>query len=78
MGTRRMLLEHRVLLLCDSHAESVRRSGAATVCETRAAFAEDGGKRSLLDRRTPLDRRQFPPRPEGRRKTAGRRARDAS
>src|SRR5687768_13662566 len=74
---RRMLVQDRVIALCDPHADRVRASGADTVEAVRALFVEKTGKRSLLARRSPLDRRIFPPRPEGRRRSDGRREADA-
>lgn len=73
---RRVLVESRVLALCDAHAARVRALKDATLSELRSAFVEPGGKRSLLARRAPLDRRMFPARPEGRRASSGRRAGD--
>lgn len=73
---RRVLFEDRIVLLCDAHAESARSEEAQTVAELRALFREPSGQRSLLSRRSPLDRRVFPARPEGRRGSAGRRAGD--
>ncbi len=37
---------------------------------------ETDGRRSLVTRRSPVDRRVFPPRPEGRRLAVGRRTID--
>ena len=73
---RRVLIEDRVLALCERHAEKVRAQGFETVLELRRAFPERGGQRSMLERRATLDRRAFPARPEGRRASAGRRASD--
>jgi hypothetical protein len=53
-----------------------------TYDELRALFREQPdaespwGRRSLLERRDADDRRAFPPRPEGRRMTGGRRSSD--
>jgi hypothetical protein len=74
---RRLLLEDRLVVLCDEHANCVREHAVETLREARALFAESVGKRSLLGRRAPLDRRMFPARPEGRRASSGRRATDA-
>src|SRR4051812_46167638 len=74
---RRVLVEDRGLVLCERHAEKVRALVPVTLAELRRAHVEQRGKRSLLERRTPLDRRAFPPRPEGRRASSGRRAGDA-
>jgi hypothetical protein len=73
---RRVLVEMRVVALCEEHAEIVARSGVETLAELHALFPEPGGARSLIARRAPLDRRVFPPRPEGRRRNSGRRATD--
>jgi hypothetical protein len=73
---RRVLFEERIVVLCDAHAERARVQDARTIDELRALFREAGGKRSLLSRRSPLDRRVFPARPEGRRASGGRRVGD--
>jgi hypothetical protein len=73
---RRILLQDRVVALCDEHAAELRSSGASTLEALCALFPESAGKRSLVARRAPLDRRVFPPRPEGRRRNAGRRQDD--
>lgn len=73
---RRVLIEDRLFALCDAHADYVRMHDPGSVAELRALFRERRGKRSVVDRRTPLDRRMFPARPEGRRATSGRRAGD--
>jgi hypothetical protein len=73
---RRVLFEERIVMLCDAHAERARAEDTRTVAELRALFHESKGQRSLLSRRSPLDRRVFPARPEGRRGSGGRRASD--
>ena len=73
---RRVLIEDRLVALCDPHAEYVRTHDPSSVDELRALFRERRGKRSAVGRRTPVDRRVFPARPEGRRAAAGRRATD--
>jgi hypothetical protein len=75
---RRVLVEDRVIALCEVHADKVRAQAPASIAELRTTFHEQRGKRSLLGRRAPADRRAFPARPEGRRASAGRRAGDAS
>lgn len=75
---RHLLLEDRLISLCDEHAEQVQQAGAATLEEVRTLFLEPGGKRSLVPRRAALDRRIFPARPEGRRGSDGRRDRDGT
>jgi hypothetical protein len=72
----RLLAGDRIVALCGTHAEMARLANATTLDELRALFAELGGRRSLVDRRSPIDRRLFPPRPEGRRRALGRRASD--
>jgi hypothetical protein len=73
---RRVLVEDRVLALCERHAEKVRAQAPATLSDVRQAYAERRGRRSMLERRAALDRRAFPARPEGRRASSGRRATD--
>lgn len=75
---RRLLFDGRILSLCELHARKVHDSGAETAAELRALFVEPNGKRSLVDRRSPVDRRLFPARPEGRRRAGGRRRGDAA
>jgi hypothetical protein len=74
---QRFLLEARVLTLCAEHAHAFREQRPDTLAGAALLFVEPDGKRSLLQRRAPLDRRQFPMRPEGRRRAAGRRATDS-
>lgn len=71
-----MLIEDRIVALCDEHAAEVQLSGQTTLEGVRWLFREPAGKRALLERRAPLDRRIFPARPEGRRRSAGRRSGD--
>lgn len=73
---RRVLVEDRLLCLCELHAVLFQASGKSTLAELRALFTEPEGRRSLVPRRALLDRRVFPARPEGRRATDGRRQRD--
>jgi len=72
----RILIEDRIVVLCDGHAKKVHALGLGTIEELRSMFREKSGKRSLISRRAPVDRRIFPARPEGRRASAGRRASD--
>jgi hypothetical protein len=72
----RVLLDQRVVALCDAHAEAARAGRAKSLADLRALFPEQYGRRSLVDRRASLDRRAFPPRPEGRRSSSGRRLND--
>jgi hypothetical protein len=72
---QRLLVHERIIAVCDEHASVA--SAARTIDELRCLFSESQGRRSLVDRRAPLDRRLFPPRPEGRRaKPLGRRKSD--
>jgi protein-tyrosine-phosphatase len=75
---RRILIEDRIVALCEPHALKVRQHSPGSIAELRRLFREPRGKRSLLERRAPVDRRIFPARPEGRRARAGRRAGDAA
>jgi hypothetical protein len=74
---QRFLIEGRVLALCAEHAHTFREQRPDTIDGVALLFREDDGKRSLVSRRAPLDRRQFPMRPEGRRRSAGRRVTDS-
>jgi hypothetical protein len=74
---QRFLVEGRVLSLCAEHADTFREQRPDTIDGVALLFREDAGKRSLVSRRAPLDRRQFPMRPEGRRRSAGRRVSDS-
>ncbi|MFO0568842.1 MAG: hypothetical protein U0263_24480 [Polyangiaceae bacterium] len=74
---RRVLVGERIVALCEVHAAQVKRAGTTDVDTLRELFPEPSGRRSLVGRRSPLDRRVFPPRPEGRRRSGGRRADDA-
>jgi hypothetical protein len=73
---RRIVIEGRIIALCEGHARTLASDPVETVEDLRARYAEPGAKRSLLDRRSPLDRRILPPRPERRRRGFGRRSSD--
>jgi hypothetical protein len=73
---RRILVAERIVALCEDHAKAAKDAEPGSVPELRALYAETSGRRSLLSRRSPLDRRVFPARPEGRRGSDGRRAED--
>jgi hypothetical protein len=73
---RRVLIEDRLVCLCELHAVLFQASGRSSLADLRALFVEPEGRRSLVARRAPLDRRVFPARPEGRRSNDGRRTRD--
>lgn len=74
---QRFLVESRVVALCAEHAQTFREQRPETLAGLSRLFPEPGGKRSLLSRRAPIERRQFPMRPEGRRRNGGRRSSDA-
>ncbi|MBN2195718.1 MAG: hypothetical protein JW751_23055 [Polyangiaceae bacterium] len=73
---RMILIENRIFSLCEHHIKELVDAGASTIAAVQSLFAETAGMRSLVTRRAPLNRRVFPPRPEGRRATKGRRASD--
>jgi hypothetical protein len=73
---RRVLVGERLVGLCPAHARVLASLPVAGVDELRTLFRESRGKRSLIERRQAFDRRVFPVRPEGRRRTSGRRQRD--
>jgi hypothetical protein len=73
---KRVLVGHRLVTLCATHARVVPTLPERGVDELRRVFRERRGQRSLIDRRQELDRRVFPARPEGRRRGRGRRATD--
>lgn len=88
-GMSKVVIEGRALSLCRAHAATVAAAMPATYDEMRALFVgadadvdalmlRDGSseRRSPIERRAVEDRRVFPPRPEGRRKSAGRRTSD--
>lgn len=72
----RFLVESRVIALCAEHAQAFREQRPDTISGVAELFREPAGNRSLLARRAPIERRQFPMRPEGRRRTSGRRLDD--
>ena len=88
----RVVIEGRTFELCRTHAATVVAAMPETFDDLRALFVGVGvgvgadlrarpvpgasEHRSPLERRDPQDRRVFPPRPEGRRRAAGRRTGD--
>ncbi len=66
----------RLIALCKAHAGRAKRAAARTPEALRELFVEGEGRRALLSRRAPEERRLFPPRPEGRRCDDGRRGND--
>jgi hypothetical protein len=73
---KRLLVEDRLVTLCPDHAARVSQADVTSLEALRALCKEPEGRRSLLSRRSPLDRRVFPARPEGRRRADGRRETD--
>jgi hypothetical protein len=71
----RVVIQGRSLDLCRSHATTVVAAMPKTFEDLLTLFADVvlAEPRSTKDRRAPLDRRVFPPRPEGRRLGFGRR-----
>ena len=73
----RVLIEDRVVALCESHVAEVEQAGIERLSDLFDLFKEQSGQRGAPERRSPLDRRVFPPRPEGRRYGGGRRIDDS-
>jgi len=81
--SRRFVVEHHEVVLCGAHAALVARNKPKTWEQLRELMRPRCGVTTLADRRSPLPRRdgaagdrRFFPRPEGRRKTPGRRITD--
>jgi hypothetical protein len=81
----RLVIEGRSLCLCRTHAAVVATEMPETFEDMRTLFigisldrAASEERRSPISRRDPEDRRVFPPRIEGRRKSFGRRTDDAA
>ncbi|HEX9296172.1 MAG TPA: hypothetical protein VF881_10060 [Polyangiaceae bacterium] len=73
----RVTIQARTLLLCREHAGLVAINMPKTWDELRALFTVKNDRRSPIPRRVESDdRRVFPPRPEGRRNSYGRRKLD--
>jgi hypothetical protein len=73
----RVTIQSRSVMLCREHAGLVAINMPKTWDELRALFGGSADRRSPIPRRTEYDdRRVFPPRPEGRRKSYGRRRLD--
>jgi hypothetical protein len=74
----RVIVEARSVVLCREHAGMVAIHMPKTWEELRAIFIGTLDRRSPIPRRFETDdRRQFPPRPEGRRASYGRRKLDS-
>ncbi|HEY3593103.1 MAG TPA: hypothetical protein VGL13_04495 [Polyangiaceae bacterium] len=70
----RVTIQARTIVLCRDHASHVAVHMPKTWEELRALFTLPPDRRSPIPRRVdPDDRRVFPPRPEGRRRSFGRR-----
>jgi hypothetical protein len=76
LATRHILIETRLLYVCEAHARWIRSLGINNLAGLGTLLREPSGRRSQLDRRAILDRRTFPARPEGRRGGRGRRSSD--
>lgn len=76
MRVRNLLVGDRLVCLCDVHAQAVSCANIQNIDDLRAMLRETDGRRSLVPRRRWVDRRVFPPRPEGRRQAGGRRSID--
>ena len=62
---RNILVGGRLVYLCDAHAEAVQALNPRHVDDIRRLLKEASGHRSLVERRSAVNRRVFPPRPEG-------------
>ncbi len=91
VSTSRVVVDGRSISLCRTHSSMVAASLPRTFEELRAVFSglssplhgDDAPpkgveRRSPISRRDAEDRREFPPRPEGRRLRAGRRVTDSA
>jgi hypothetical protein len=82
--TRETFVFGRMLILCRSHAAQITKAKPKCFEDVMALFRPAPNDTAEVDRRSPiarrssemLDRRMFPPRPEGRRRAHGRRATD--
>ncbi len=70
----RVLIGERLFALCQEHHRQIESAGVRDLPQLFELFREPGGRRGTPERRSPLDRRVFPPRPEGRRAGKDRRA----
>ena len=81
-GHEQLVFDGRVVTLCRAHATMAAEAHVESVEDLRRVFAGFGGEPGRAERRSPIlrrgaeDRRAFPPRPEGRRASTGRRATD--
>jgi hypothetical protein len=80
---RRFVVQGRPVVLCGVHAAMLTRARPKTLEQLQELFRPRCGITTLADRRSPIPRRapepvdrRFFPRPEGRRKKAGRRITD--
>jgi hypothetical protein len=72
----RVLFDNRVIALCPEHRELVQRACVSRLDELFELTRQTDERRAVLSRRSPLNRRVFPARPEGRRQSDGRRDTD--
>lgn len=73
---RNLLVAGRLFRFCDTHAEVVRNADPSGIEDIRNLLKEPDGLRSVVARRSDVNRRIFPPRPEGRRRSEARRSTD--
>jgi hypothetical protein len=73
VSDRYLRIETRIVALCADHASQVKKARITTLAGLQQRFSETTGARSLLTRRAASNRRVFPARPEGRRRSDGRR-----
>jgi hypothetical protein len=73
---RTLLVADRLFCFCDTHADVVRDAAPKSIEDIRDLLKEPDGLRSLMARRSDVNRRIFPPRPEGRRRSQARRSSD--
>ena len=71
-------VEARWFWLCAPHLAQALQRSPLSLAALERVFLEPDGRRTLLARRAEDERRVFPPRPEGRRHDAGRRASDGA
>jgi hypothetical protein len=78
-GSRRLrnvLVGERIVVLCREHARIVLEENVSDLETLRQLTRSQQDRRAPIERRGALDRRIFPPRPEGRRRGSARRCTD--